>query len=169
MNRLGLGHNSTVPSVLKSAGKSGSRSWAYAAGGQAAGQDGSLILGGYDRARIRPGSKRHMQPIYPLGEGPGCGAGLVASIHDVILNFRNGTNVSVATGYEPQVAQSSSAYVACIMPEEPVVASFPGYPWRENLYRLTCPPGPQTVTQPFGGPCTGPHNQVRPYAPGVPL
>ncbi|KAI6321079.1 hypothetical protein MCOR30_008099 [Pyricularia oryzae] len=132
MHAFGLGSNSTVLRALKGSGRISSLSWAFAWGrptktaGSKGGTDGSVVLGGYDKARIKPRAKRYTQPI--VAEKPQqCPSGLVVSINDMELNFPNGTNFSIFP------KSRSSAIQACVQPNLPLAVRIPYDPYVDNL------------------------------------
>lgn len=94
MNTIGLGTNSTLLSSLVSQGAISSRSFGFTQGwkGVQAEQqmDGGLTLGGYDAARVTG-----KNITLPVGLHDKCHSGLVISITDIKMNFKNGTDVSL--------------------------------------------------------------------------
>ncbi|KAF2152719.1 hypothetical protein K461DRAFT_294362 [Myriangium duriaei CBS 260.36] len=114
---IGLGVNATLLSTLKSAGRIASASWGFFFGrdgvtrvGQ---QDGSLVLGGYDRAKtLGPGGKA------PLVYSPDCDTGMVVEISGLVMNFPNGTDVNVFT-------KGFQAFQACVQPSLPTLMIMP--------------------------------------------
>ncbi|KAK7908463.1 hypothetical protein PG985_015766 [Apiospora marii] len=127
---FGLGANSTILNTLKRASKIISKSWSLfwgRNGGTASSQlDGSIVFGGYDRAKVS-GPKY----IQALSKSAGCATRLVVTISDMILNFPNGTNVSIF----PQ--SRSTALAACIIPDYPTLLTLPFKPYVENFQALT--------------------------------
>ncbi|KAI6353508.1 hypothetical protein MCOR25_008957 [Pyricularia grisea] len=132
MHAFGLGSNSTILRALKGSAKISSLSWAFAWGrpsktaGSKGGIDGSVVLGGYDKARIKPGAKRYTQPI-AADKPQQCPSGLVVSINDMELNFPNGTNFSIFP------KSRSSAIQACVQPNLPLAVRIPYDPYVDNL------------------------------------
>ncbi|KAK8139053.1 hypothetical protein PG984_002433 [Apiospora sp. TS-2023a] len=127
---FGLGANSTLLTALKQTSKILSRSWGLfwgRNGGTASSQlDGSIVFGGYDRAKVS-GPKY----VQALSKSAGCATNLVVTVSDMILNFPNGTNVSIF----PQ--SRSTALAACIIPDYPTLLTLPFKPYVENFQALT--------------------------------
>lgn len=127
---FGLGANSTLLTTLKRTSKIMSRSWGLfwgRNGGTENSQlDGSIVFGGYDRAKVS-GPKY----VQALSKSSGCATSLVVTISDMILNFPNGTNVSLF----PQ--SRSTALAACIIPDYPTLLTLPFKPYVENFQALT--------------------------------
>ncbi len=108
-NTLGLGRNSTILNALVSAGAIASRTFSIFqgwTGSQTEYQtDGSLIVGGYDSAKITGNNI-----TLPFTVEDNCNSGLIISVTDINMNLINGSNVSV-------IGQSQgSAMRACIEP-----------------------------------------------------
>ncbi|KAK8081657.1 hypothetical protein PG996_000438, partial [Apiospora saccharicola] len=127
---FGLGANSTLLTALKQTSQILSRSWGLfwgRNGGTASSQlDGSIVFGGYDRAKVS-GPKY----VQALSKSAGCATNLVVTVSDMILNFPNGTNVSIF----PQ--SRSTALAACIIPDYPTSLTLPFKPYVENFQALT--------------------------------
>jgi hypothetical protein len=85
--------------------------------------DGSLVFGGYDRAKVVG------QPYtqFMINDRSVCTTGMAVTITDLILNFANGTNVSLF----PSARTSSIA--ACLVPDYPVLMTMPLDPYFGNL------------------------------------
>lgn len=115
MNLIGLGGNSTFLSTLYSTGSIISRSWSYFQGWTGAESqyqmDGSLVLGGYDAAKV--GGKNISVPIV---SDPHCLSGLLITVTDIKMNLRNGSNISILG------SSRGSAMRACIAPDYPLVS-----------------------------------------------
>lgn len=108
-NTLGLGRNSTLLSALVSAGAIFSRTFSLFQGWTGAQTqyqtDGSLVLGGYDSAKITGNNI-----TLPFTVDDSCIGGLIISVTDINMNLRNGSNISI-------IGQSQgSAMRACIEP-----------------------------------------------------
>ncbi len=108
-NSLGLGRNSTLLNALVSTGAILSRTFSIFQGWTGAQTqhqtDGSLILGGYDSAKIT--GKNITQQFAVDGS---CPSGLVITVTDINMNLNNGSNVSI-------IGESrGSAMRACIDP-----------------------------------------------------
>lgn len=108
-NTLGLGRSSTMLNALVSARAIFSRTFSIFqgwTGSQTQYQtDGSLILGGYDSAKIR-GSNITL----PFTVEDNCNNGFIISVTDINMNLRNGSNVSIIG------RSQGSAMRACIEP-----------------------------------------------------
>ena len=87
INALGLGMNSTVLNRLKSMGRTASNSYSmwyglYGYGGPSSAQmDGTLVLGGYDAAKVT-GSRLDL----PVQAGTSCRTNLVAPLLDMTVD-----------------------------------------------------------------------------------
>ena len=108
-NVLGLGHNSTILNALVSAGAILSRTFSIFQGWTGAQTkfqtDGSLILGGYDSAKIIGNNITQ-----PFAVDASCPNGLVISVTDINMNLQNGSDISI-------IGEShGSAITACITP-----------------------------------------------------
>lgn len=108
-NTLGLGRNSTLLNALSSAGVIFSRTFSIFQGWTGAQTpfqtDGSLILGGYDSAKIAGNNI-----TLPLAVEDSCESGLVITVNNIHMNLMNGSNVSI-------IGESlGSAMRACIEP-----------------------------------------------------
>jgi hypothetical protein len=99
-NIIGMDSGSTVLEALKNAGRIASKSfgfwWGLDGVGEKDQKGGSFVLGGYDRAKAY-GDGVTTQ----LTHTDKCASGMVVSISDILLNFRNGTDTSI---YNLQVA-----------------------------------------------------------------
>jgi len=95
MNTLGLGRNSTVLNTLIDAGRIASRSWGYFRGWTGAEakfqMDGSLVLGGFDAAKISVDNNYTVDFQIDVG----CHSSLMVTVRDIIMNHPNGTNTSI--------------------------------------------------------------------------
>lgn len=113
-NGLGMGRNSTLLNALVSNGTISSRTWSFWngwTGAEAQHQmDGSLILGGYDAAKI---SGRNI--TLPFSTENDCLRGYVATISDIKLNLVNGSTPSILG------PSHGSAMKACVAPDYPVM------------------------------------------------
>ncbi|KAF6222241.1 hypothetical protein HO133_001327 [Letharia lupina] len=109
-NTLGLGRNSTLLNALVSAEAIASRTFSIFQGWTGAQTqyqtDGSLILGGYDSAKITG-----KNITLPLTVEEDCINGLLISVTDINMNLNNGSNISI-------IGKSrGSAMRACIEPD----------------------------------------------------
>ncbi|KAF2158002.1 hypothetical protein K461DRAFT_28340 [Myriangium duriaei CBS 260.36] len=116
-NILGLGANSTLLNTLKSAGRIASRSFGmfYGLTGAtpSAQMDGSLVLGGYDRAKV-------------VGQGvatkfisnPICPTNMLVTLSGLVLNYPNGSDIDV-------LAEHTEPFQACILPSFPSLIAIP--------------------------------------------
>jgi len=128
MNSLGLGLNSTLLSALKAAGKIGSRSFSIYYGQRSGtgttSQDGSLILGGYDAAKVS--GKKFQKNIGPRTVA--CPTGMVITANDIQLNFPGGKNATITP---------AATIDFCIVPSFPGVMSLPLDPFFNTFESLT--------------------------------
>ncbi|KAJ9668447.1 hypothetical protein H2201_001495 [Coniosporium apollinis] len=129
---LGVGRNSTVLSMLRRAGHIGSRTWGLwhglAGATKGAQMDGSLVLGGYDAAKIK--SKQNHTGKYT--EPAICESGMTVKIRDLVLNFPNGSNSNLL---DPILG--SSLIQACICPQCQNLMSIPFEPYYERFEMWT--------------------------------
>lgn len=92
---LGLGQNSTLLSTLKDAGYIASRSYGYWWGENGATSnaqmDGSLVLGGYDAAKIQGPNITIPLKTPTLS----CMSGMYMPISDLVMRFPNSTRASI--------------------------------------------------------------------------
>jgi len=117
LNALWLGSNCTVLNGLHTAGLIASRSWSLfwgLIGGDASSQmDGSLVLGGYDAAKVvRDNFTDH------LSINPYCGSRILVTVTDIEMNLPDG-------GHQSIIGTSiigTSRGAAIIGPETPVIA-----------------------------------------------
>ena len=130
MAAIGLGPASVLLEKLKSTGSIGSRSWSFFWGQSNPSTtqlDGSLIFGGYDRAKVA-GQKY----TFPLTKSnPDCQSELVVTVSDLVLNFSNGTDASLFP------LSKSSAISMCITPSLPALMRLPFDPYVDALLDLT--------------------------------
>ncbi|KAK2748487.1 hypothetical protein FQN57_000620 [Myotisia sp. PD_48] len=122
---LGLGPNSTLLAALKSSGRIASLSWGLSWGHRALVADppldGTLVLGGYDRARVT--GQNYTQKLSTSDSR----CSLSVTIDDITLQFNNGTEESLL----------GSPIPACIQPENPLLLTLPQDPYFLNFQRLS--------------------------------
>jgi hypothetical protein len=118
MNALGFGQNSSIFRALLSTKQIASRSWSMFWGLEGPNRlsqlDGSFVLGGFDQAKVNG-------PNYtqPLANDDQCDTRMLVTISDLILNFVNGTDVSLFNGTR------NTALKACVDPSYPVLMTLP--------------------------------------------
>ncbi|CAG7555605.1 unnamed protein product [Fusarium equiseti] len=99
LSALGLGRNSTYLNVLLKAEKITSRVWSIFWGqfGSEKPFDGSLMLGGYDEAKVT--GKNYTAPLVydHFDQAQGCYTGMRVTVRDIKINFVGGTNTSLFT------------------------------------------------------------------------
>ncbi|CAK7214107.1 hypothetical protein SEUCBS140593_002071 [Sporothrix eucalyptigena] len=135
MMGIGLGTNSTLLNWLKSSGQTASRSWSYFWGqatvpgssGTSEQLDGSVIFGGYDRAKVT--GNKYTQPM--TSSEPNCPSQLVVTITNIELNFPNGSDASIFS------ASSSTAISACLTPALSTLMWMPFDPYFDKMMNLT--------------------------------
>lgn len=129
MMAIGLGKNSTILKALRSTGKIFSRTWSmwYGWTGSSAQTqvDGTLVFGGYDRAKVS-GSGYTLA----MTDHSGCETQLMVTIGDIILNFPNGSTASL-------LQSSKDSIAACIVPDYPVLMTMPLDPYFQAFQNLT--------------------------------
>ncbi|KAF4554766.1 Hypothetical protein D9617_3g018340 [Elsinoe fawcettii] len=115
---LGLGGNSTLLASLRKTERITSRSYGIFNGltgvTSASQMDGSLVLGGYDRAKT---SGRNITGS--LGDVAVCRSQMIVTVTGMSLNWPNRTDTSV-------FAREGDAFRACLIPDYPLVMSLPG-------------------------------------------
>ncbi|KAJ4202236.1 hypothetical protein NW767_006195 [Fusarium falciforme] len=125
---IGVGTESTVLSALRNAGRIASRSVGYYWGMDSVGSKddtpGSLVFGGYDRAKTY-GDGNEMD--FTLGMDS-CRSKMMISISGLSLNFRNGTDLSLFASSNQQ-----KPLRACIVPQNPYIMSLNQEPYFDNL------------------------------------
>ncbi|KAL9090991.1 MAG: hypothetical protein Q9159_001617 [Coniocarpon cinnabarinum] len=107
-NTFGLGPDSWTLPLMQQQGHISSKVWSFWWGkdGPTAetSQDGSLVFGGYDRAKVTgPNITRTLGPV------SNCPTGIVVDINDLELKFANGTSASVVSG--------GQSFSACVRPD----------------------------------------------------
>lgn len=106
---IGLGSNSTLLTALKDAGHIGSRSYGFWWGEDGATsnaqRDGSLVLGGFDAAKVQ-GSNITAALKTP---SPSCMSGMTLTIKDIVMRFPNSTRSSIIVS-NPSRTQLASNY-----------------------------------------------------------
>ncbi|KAG8532022.1 uncharacterized protein KY384_003658 [Bacidia gigantensis] len=109
LHPLGVGINSTIMNALEHASAITSKTWSLFLGWAGAETDqqteGSLVFGGYDKAKFTgPNVTTSMQ------SAPNCQQGLVMTITDIKMNLKNGSSPSILG------TSQGSALKACIEP-----------------------------------------------------
>ncbi|OBS22465.1 hypothetical protein FPOA_08802 [Fusarium poae] len=126
-NIIGMDSGSTILEALKNAGRIASKSFGFWWGLDGVGEKdqkaGSFVLGGYDRAKAY-GDGLTTQ----LTHTDKCPTGMVVSIADILLNFRNGTDTSI---FEKR--NGGTTLQACLLPDMPIVMAMPVDPYFYNL------------------------------------
>lgn len=135
MMAIGLGTNSTLLNALRASGRIASRSYSYfwgrtIPGGAGRELDGSVVFGGYDRAKVA-GSTAFMQPL--SAAEPECPSQMVVTIADVVLNFANGSDASLF----PSSSSHSAAMAACLTPGLSTLMRLPLDPYFAAMMDLT--------------------------------
>lgn len=146
-NTFGLGPNSTLLTTLKAAGTIASKSfsWYYGLNTALASsrEDGQVVLGGYDEAKIK--GSNYTRPISTWSTK--CASGLQIEIKDIELNFPNGTTSSLFP---------DGSVVSCIQFENPLLLGLPKEPYFDRFESYT-----QTKHTKVSG--TVPHFQAAVY------
>jgi hypothetical protein len=119
-SQLGLGRNSSFLQALVSAGDIGTKAYSIfwgLVGGPAEKQTrGSLVLGGLDKSLIADQNDNFTASLHYASR---CGTGMVVTISDILLNWPNGTDMSIFMGSQ------SAAIQACISPSFAGLMSLP--------------------------------------------
>ena len=132
MMGVGLGTNSTLLNVLRSTGKIASRNYSYfwgltVAGTSAGSLDGSVVFGGYDKAKVT-GDKYIQAMTDNVAE---CPSQLLVTVSDIVLNFANGTDASIFPKSKP------TSFSACLTPGLSTLMRLPLVPYFDNMMALT--------------------------------
>jgi hypothetical protein len=117
LHALGLGSNSTYLNAMLQAGQIPSRVWSIFWGRvytETGAMDGSVVLGGYDREKV---TGRNLTQALDYGETSGCWTGMKVTVSDLLVNFRNGTDVSIMP--------RNSALNFCIVPQRQLLLEAP--------------------------------------------
>jgi hypothetical protein len=145
-SQLGLGRNSSFLRALVSAGDIGTKAYSIfwgLVGGPAEKQTrGSLVLGGLDKSLIADQNDNFTASLF---RGSGCGTGMVVMISDIILNWPNGTDMSIFMG------SKSAAIQACISPSFAGLMSLP-LSYYDSFWSLAggTPPDNKSEARSFG-------------------
>ncbi|KAM0428868.1 hypothetical protein ACHAPT_006668 [Fusarium lateritium] len=125
---IGVGTESTILSSLRNTGRIASRSvgyyWGMDSDGSNTDSPGSLVFGGYDRAKTYGDGH---ETEYTYGKDS-CRSKMMASISDLVLNFRNGTDVSIFAS-----DTQKKPLRACIVPQNPYIMSLNKEPYFNDL------------------------------------
>lgn len=129
---LGLGPNSTLLSTLVDSGTIASRTWSWFWGlngpSDSTQLSGSLVLGGYDKAKVSGTGFTQALSTNPER----CDTGLFVTLSDITLNFVDGTSSSLFPDASP-----TSLLAACLDPAYPTLTTIPLNPYFSNFENLT--------------------------------
>lgn len=119
LHALGLGSNSTFLKSLVDAGQIASRVWSIFWGRMWIDDwlDGSVVFGGYD-VDLTLGENYTDALDYSNDDSTGCWTGMKVTISNIILNGRDGTDVSIFP--------NNYALPACIVPQRQLLLEGPG-------------------------------------------
>jgi hypothetical protein len=121
---LGLGRNSTFLESLFNAGKIASRTWSLLWGLEGGDKpdtlDGSLKLGGYDKAKTT--GPNIAQPFSSLADMGQCPSSFIVFIADIVVKHSNGTEISLFGNAK------GTALRTCIKPDI-LLITFPKAIW----------------------------------------
>lgn len=126
---LGLGPNSTLLSALVDSGSISSRTWSWFWGlnGQDAQLSRSLVLGGYDKAKVS--GRGYTQAI--TTDSGRCNTGLFVTLSDILANMVDGSSSSIFAD------DAQTLLAACIDPGYPSLSTIPLDPYFENFQAIT--------------------------------
>lgn len=128
---LGLGPDSTLLSTLVDTGIIASRtfSWFWGLDGPGGSEqlDGSLVLGGYDKAKV---SGTGYTSAITTGSDR-CATGLFVTLSDMIVHMVDGTALSIFTD------NNQALLAACIDPSYPSLTTIPYSPYWYNFEKIT--------------------------------
>ncbi|KAK3360426.1 aspartic peptidase domain-containing protein [Lasiosphaeria hispida] len=143
---IGMGMNSTFMSALVSSGMIATRAWSIFWGRQGATRntqlDGSMVFGGYDRAKVTGTPlTQQLGPQQWDRDNMKCPTGMTVYVSDLILNFGDGTDVSLFSNdtmdSEFQYQEPAHKFPACIIPNAPYLMTLPLSPYFENFRHYT--------------------------------
>ncbi|QPG94345.1 hypothetical protein C2857_005741 [Epichloe festucae Fl1] len=130
LNMIGMDRGSTLMSTLRSTGHIASSAFGFWWGldGTEDGdqQQGSLVLGGYDKAKTH-GDGTSVLMSYRTD----CSTNMMVTIGDITMNLSNGTDISIF-----EKLNGGTAMLACILPERASVMDMPRTPYFDNLLRV---------------------------------
>ncbi|KAF6825795.1 hypothetical protein CMUS01_09678 [Colletotrichum musicola] len=127
---FGLGTNSSLLRLLRSSGKISSRTWSFFWGrgfGMSSQQDGSLIFGGYDRAKVM--GERYTTKFTP--NHPNCSSQLVVNVTDLTVHLSDGRHASIFPSKPGHIMPT------CISPSSPVLMALNLDPYFDNWMKET--------------------------------
>ncbi|KAM3548493.1 hypothetical protein MY1884_009160 [Beauveria asiatica] len=131
LNIIGMSSGSLFLDTLYQTGKIASRSFGYFWGLDGTSSrdqlDGSFVVGGYDKAKTL--GTPYTGTISVKGN---CWTGIIVTIRDIVLNFRNGTDKSIFPS-----DNGGTALLACVHPELPSLMDMPRTPHFSNLLGAT--------------------------------
>ncbi|KAM3507049.1 hypothetical protein MY11210_007316 [Beauveria gryllotalpidicola] len=131
LNIIGMSSGSLFLDTLYRTGKIASRSFGYFWGLDGTSSrdqlDGSFVVGGYDKAKTI--GTPYTGTISVRGN---CPTGIIVTIRDIVLNFRNGTDKSIFPS-----DNGGTALLACVYPELPSLMDMPRTPHFSNLLAAT--------------------------------
>ncbi|KIV90889.1 hypothetical protein PV10_05493 [Exophiala mesophila] len=116
LHALGLGSNSTYLTALLDAGHIGARVWSIFWGRMWQTKNpmnGSIVLGGYDRAKV---IGRNLTQNLDFGPS-GCWTGMKLNVHDIRVNFRDGSDKTLF--------QTNSIMPVCLVPQRQLLLEAP--------------------------------------------
>lgn len=131
LNIIGMSSGSLFLDTLYQTGKISSRSFGYFWGLEGTSPrdqlDGSFVIGGYDKAKT-------IGTAYTgtISVQANCPTGMIVTIRDILLNFRNGTDKSIFPS-----DNGGTALLACVYPELPSLMDMPRTPHFSNLLAAT--------------------------------
>ena len=127
-NNIGLGLNSTFLQALEDAGDVSSFSWSwyfgYNSATPSARKDGQIVFGGYDAAKAT--GTNVTRPLQTPSDS--CPSGIYVHVHDIQLDFTNGTLASIL----PPL----TTFTACVSPDVPLVMTL-ATDWFERFEAAT--------------------------------
>ncbi|KAK3363686.1 hypothetical protein B0T25DRAFT_492668 [Lasiosphaeria hispida] len=141
--RTGVGTNSTFMSALVNLGKIATRAWSIFWGCQGATRntqlDGSMVFGGYDRAKVTGiPLTQQLAPQQWDGDNMKCLTGMTVYISDLILNFGNNIDVSLFSNdiidSEFPYQELAHKFPAYMIPNAPYLIMLPLYPYFKNFH-----------------------------------
>lgn len=108
-NTFSLEPESTFIRALQQQGHIASNVWSFWWGADTTNaqqsQDGSIVFGGYDRAKVS--GQNYTGPLHPTSS---CSSGIQVNVRDILLTFPNGTQTGI-------VSPGQSGFTSCIHPD----------------------------------------------------
>ncbi|KAH0591734.1 hypothetical protein MHUMG1_10534 [Metarhizium humberi] len=130
LNMIGMDRGSTLMSALRSTGRIASSAFGFWWGLDGVEDDdqqqGSLVLGGYDKAKTYGDGATML-----LSHHPDCPTSMMVTIQDITMNLANGTDASIFSK-----ENGGTALLACVVPQRATLMDMPRSPYFDNLLSI---------------------------------